>query len=105
MDSNRVIIFDTTLRDGEQSPGCTLNLAEKLEIARQLARLFCEAIQKKPASMTRYFQMLHAKKLVSRKPERTTLDVGVNHRKQVPHTRTMQVYVYRITKAGTKLLI
>jgi 2-isopropylmalate synthase len=41
-----VIVFDTTLRDGEQSPGATLNIEEKLEIARQLVRLgvdVCEA--------------------------------------------------------------
>ncbi len=41
-----LIIFDTTLRDGEQSPGATLNIDEKLEIARQLSRLgvdVCEA--------------------------------------------------------------
>jgi 2-isopropylmalate synthase len=41
-----VLIFDTTLRDGEQSPGATLNIDEKLEIARQLSRLgvdICEA--------------------------------------------------------------
>ncbi len=41
-----VLIFDTTLRDGEQSPGATLNVEEKLEIARQLSRLgvdICEA--------------------------------------------------------------
>ncbi len=44
-DPNRVIIFDTTLRDGEQSPGATLNLAEKLEIARQLARLGVDIIE------------------------------------------------------------
>ena len=36
----RVRIFDTTLRDGEQSPGISLNTAEKLEIAHQLAREF-----------------------------------------------------------------
>jgi 2-isopropylmalate synthase len=45
MDPNRVVIFDTTLRDGEQSPGATLNLAEKLEIARQLARLGVDVIE------------------------------------------------------------
>ena len=39
MDPNRVVIFDTTLRDGEQSPGISLNTTEKLEIAHQLARL------------------------------------------------------------------
>ncbi len=36
---NHVLIFDTTLRDGEQSPGATLTSAEKLEIARALARM------------------------------------------------------------------
>jgi len=35
----RVVIFDTTLRDGEQSPGATMNIKEKLEVAHQLARL------------------------------------------------------------------
>jgi len=45
MDPNRVLIFDTTLRDGEQSPGATLNLPEKLEIARQLARLGVDIIE------------------------------------------------------------
>jgi len=37
--SRKIFIFDTTLRDGEQSPGASLNAAEKMEIARQLARL------------------------------------------------------------------
>src|SRR3954462_2054949 len=45
MDDNRVIIFDTTLRDGEQSPGISLNAAEKLEIAYQLARLGVDVIE------------------------------------------------------------
>ena len=45
MDDNRVIIFDTTLRDGEQSPGISLNTAEKLEIAHQLARLGVDVIE------------------------------------------------------------
>ena len=40
-----VRIFDTTLRDGEQSPGATLNIDEKLEIARQLARLGVDIIE------------------------------------------------------------
>lgn len=38
-------IFDTTLRDGEQSPGCSMNLQEKLEIARQLERLRVDVIE------------------------------------------------------------
>ncbi|MGB3693060.1 MAG: 2-isopropylmalate synthase [Spirulinaceae cyanobacterium] len=43
--SDRIIIFDTTLRDGEQSPGATLNADEKLLIARQLARLGVDIIE------------------------------------------------------------
>ena len=42
---NRVLIFDTTLRDGEQSPGASLTSSEKLEIARQLARLGVDVIE------------------------------------------------------------
>jgi 2-isopropylmalate synthase len=42
---DRIIIFDTTLRDGEQSPGATLNVDEKLSIARQLARLGVDVIE------------------------------------------------------------
>ena len=44
-DSNRVYIFDTTLRDGEQSPGATMNSSEKLQIARQLALLNVDVIE------------------------------------------------------------
>src|SRR6201996_5381014 len=44
-DANRVHIFDTTLRDGEQSPGISLNAVEKLEIAQQLARLGVDVIE------------------------------------------------------------
>ncbi len=44
-DPNRVLIFDTTLRDGEQSPGISLNPQEKLEIAHQLARLGVDVIE------------------------------------------------------------
>ncbi len=44
-DAARVKIFDTTLRDGEQSPGISLNKQEKLEIAHQLARLGVDVIE------------------------------------------------------------
>ena len=43
--SERVYIFDTTLRDGEQSPGCSMNLEEKLKMARQLDRLKVDVIE------------------------------------------------------------
>ena len=44
-DPNRVIIFDTTLRDGEQSPGCAMNVEEKLEMARLLDELGVDIIE------------------------------------------------------------
>src|SRR3954452_12091654 len=43
--ADRVRIFDTTLRDGEQAPGAGLTAAEKLEVARQLARLNVDVIE------------------------------------------------------------
>jgi isopropylmalate/homocitrate/citramalate synthase len=43
--SNYVKIFDTTLRDGEQSPGATMTSAEKLEVARSLARMGVDIIE------------------------------------------------------------
>jgi 2-isopropylmalate synthase len=45
MNSKRVIIFDTTLRDGEQSPGASLNVKEKVQIALQLERLGVDVIE------------------------------------------------------------
>src|SRR5680860_416440 len=44
-EANRVRIFDTTLRDGEQSPGISLNTQEKLEIAHQLGRLGVDVVE------------------------------------------------------------
>ncbi|KAJ2778299.1 2-isopropylmalate synthase (Alpha-isopropylmalate synthase) (Alpha-IPM synthetase) [Coemansia interrupta] len=44
-DKQKLIVFDTTLRDGEQSPGVTLNTDEKIEIARQLSRLGVDVIE------------------------------------------------------------
>ena len=42
MEKNRLLIFDTTLRDGEQSPGASLNIEEKVEIAHQLEEMIHE---------------------------------------------------------------
>jgi 2-isopropylmalate synthase len=43
--NNQIVFFDTTLRDGEQSPGCTMHHAEKLRFAHQLARLGVDVIE------------------------------------------------------------
>ena len=43
--ASKIKIFDTTLRDGEQSPGASLNPEEKMEIARQLAKLNVDVIE------------------------------------------------------------
>ena len=45
MSDDRLIIFDTTLRDGEQSPGASMNLAEKLEVAHALKDLGVDVIE------------------------------------------------------------
>ncbi len=45
MATTKIKIFDTTLRDGEQSPGCSMNLQEKLEVAKQLERLRVDIIE------------------------------------------------------------
>lgn len=44
-DQRKITIFDTTLRDGEQSPGCSMNLSEKLEVAQALADLGVDVIE------------------------------------------------------------
>ena len=43
--TNRVVVFDTTLRDGEQSPGAALNVSEKIEIAHALQELGVDVIE------------------------------------------------------------
>src|SRR4029077_6818444 len=45
MEPSKVIIFDTTLRDGEQAPGCSLVPAQKLQVAEQLYRLGVDVIE------------------------------------------------------------
>src|SRR5262249_48427064 len=42
---DRVVIFETTLRDGEQAPGFSMNVVDKLEMARQLARLGVDVME------------------------------------------------------------
>ena len=44
-DPNRVIVFDTTLRDGEQSPGCSMNLEEKIAVAKVLEEMGVDVIE------------------------------------------------------------
>ena len=43
--TDQIRIFDTTLRDGEQSPGCSMNLEEKLKVAAQLEALGVDIIE------------------------------------------------------------
>lgn len=43
--ANRVYIFDTTLRDGEQSPGCSMTVGEKLRMAYKLAELGVDTME------------------------------------------------------------
>lgn len=45
IDKNRILIFDTTLRDGEQSPGASMNTEEKIKIAAQLQKLGVDIIE------------------------------------------------------------
>ena len=45
MERARITVFDTTLRDGEQSPGCSMNVQEKLRLAHQLDRLGVDVIE------------------------------------------------------------
>jgi 2-isopropylmalate synthase len=67
----RVIIFDTTLRDGEQAAGTSLNLQEKLEIARQLDKLGVDVIEAGfPASSVGDFE---AVRLIAREVKRPTI--------------------------------
>ena len=58
---NRIIIFDTTLRDGEQSPGASMNVAEKLRLANQLEKLRVDVIEAGfPAASPGDFEAVHA---------------------------------------------
>ncbi|MEA2059651.1 MAG: 2-isopropylmalate synthase [Thermodesulfobacteriota bacterium] len=68
---NRIIIFDTTLRDGEQSPGASMNTAEKLRIATQLEKLGVDVIEAGfPAASDGDF---NAVKMISEKLEKSEI--------------------------------
>lgn len=59
--ADKVLIFDTSLRDGEQSPGVAFNINDKLEIARQLQRLGVDIIEAGfPASSPGDFEAVKA---------------------------------------------
>ncbi|HRR27484.1 MAG TPA: 2-isopropylmalate synthase, partial [Acidobacteriota bacterium] len=59
--SEKVYVFDTTLRDGEQSPGCSMNLEEKLQMAHQLERLNVDVIEAGfPIASEGDFEAVHA---------------------------------------------
>ena len=45
MSDRKIVIFDTTLRDGEQSPGASMNIPEKLEVAQMLSSLGVDVIE------------------------------------------------------------
>ena len=68
---DRIYIFDTTLRDGEQSPGCSLNLEEKVRMARQLEQLHVDVIEAGfPIASVGDFEAVH---LISRSIEQSTV--------------------------------
>ena len=60
-DPNRIVIFDTTLRDGEQSPGASMNLEEKVRIAQVLEEMGVDVIEAGfPISSPGDFEAVHA---------------------------------------------
>jgi 2-isopropylmalate synthase len=69
MESTRITVFDTTLRDGEQSPGCSMNHQEKLRLAHQLDRLGVDVIEAGfPISSEGDFEAVRAIAAVIRRP-------------------------------------
>ena len=81
-DSNRVIIFDTTLRDGEQSPGASMNLDEKLRIAEVLERMGVDVIEAGFAIASRGdFEAIN--EIAKRTTEATVCSLARAHRKDI----------------------
>ena len=67
--SDKIHVFDTTLRDGEQSPGCSMNLEEKLKMARHLERLNVDVIEAGfPIASQGDFEAVQAVAAQTRKP-------------------------------------
>lgn len=78
---NRIFIFDTTLRDGEQSPGASLNIYEKLEIAHQLAKLNVDVIEAGfPISSPAQFE---AVKIISSEVDKTIAGLARANEKDI----------------------
>ena len=113
-DPDRVLIFDTTLRDGEQSPGISLNTAEKLEIAHQLARLGVDVIEAGfPIASPGDFEAVRAiarevdgpvdRRAGARQPGRRRARVGGGARRRAsadPHVRLDLGHPHRPPAAG-----
>ena len=99
----KIIIFDTTLRDGEQSPGASLNNKEKLEIARQLESLGVDVIEAGfPASSPGDFESVKA---IAKVIKKTTVcglaraiksDIDVAYR-AVKHAKSPRIHVFLAT--------
>ena len=71
VDDNQVVIFDTTLRDGEQAPGCSMTLREKLKVATALSRLNVDVIEAGfPAASPGDFESVQA---IARQVENATV--------------------------------
>ena len=77
--SRKILIFDTTLRDGEQSPGCSMNTKEKVEMAKQLEKLNVDIIEAGFAAASP--GDLHAIQEVSKavKGVSFTIEKGIGH--------------------------
>ena len=76
--SDRLFIFDTTLRDGEQVPGCQLNTVEKIQVAKQLEQLGVDVIEAGfPISSPGDFNsVIEISKAVTSRPQRKCRPAG-----------------------------
>src|SRR6185312_7898289 len=69
MERARIAVFDTTLRDGEQSPGCSMNVEEKLRLAHQLDRLGVDVLEAGfPIASEGDFNAVHSVAAAVRRP-------------------------------------